>query len=139
MEPFGIALAGVIVGAVVSEGLHFWQGHWNDRRRLRGSLRLVRTELAFTAAILDRNDVSADEIRERIERKTISNVQWLNSEPVIAALMDRETWSALSGCYVGIQLMINGFDRSSDEELVDLASGIVEDIKAVESLPWLNG
>jgi hypothetical protein len=135
VNELGIALAGVLVGALVSEALRYWRDQVLTKRRIRGSLRLIRHELAVTLSTIE-EDPDPEDIRRRVKSKTIRTTQWDANEAVLAESLPQQDWLAVSRTYLGLRLMIAEIDGMLDDELVAMAKEISGDAAKAGAVVW---
>jgi hypothetical protein len=135
VDKLAIALAGVVVGALVSEGLRFWHDYVQTNRRVRGSLRLIRHELALILSAFD-GELDGDEIRRWIGNRTIGTTQWDANEAVLAEALSQDDWLALSKVYLGIRMLLATYDGMPAEEMVEIAILIRDDARAAGAVVW---
>lgn len=126
MEQLGIALAGVIVGAFVSEGLRYWYGRAESKRRLKGALRLVRDEMITNATFLVGEQATPAVIRERLRGKSISADQWLANEALLAESLPTNEWLYISAATIGVRMLIVEVDLTEDDELLLIAKEVAQ-------------
>jgi hypothetical protein len=105
-------------------------------RRLRGSLRLVRHELGLALTVLQHEDLSAEEIQDRVRRGTLSYQQWTVNQAVLAELLPRHQWVDLSSAYLGLRFLIDDVEEESDDELMALAAMTREKMEEVGDVVW---
>lgn len=90
-------LFGVIVGGVLNTAAGLWQERRRERREARPTARLVMTELSEIQAVL-----TADARRHPEYRmgSMPPPTAWPDGRATLAAVLDGETWTAVSGAYM---------------------------------------
>lgn len=122
MEQLGIALAGVLVGAIVTEGLRFWRGYVETRRRLRGARRLVRNELIVNGTMLA--DATPEVLRERLKTGAICVDQWAACEVLLAETLSIKEWTKLAAANLLLATLAADIDLTTDEDLKAIADDL---------------
>jgi hypothetical protein len=128
-------LIGVILGAVVSEGLRVWHDGRAMRRSARGRLRLLRNEMAMTLSYFDQPDLTADDIRAGIKRGIIRDDQWLAGQATLSEALTTDQWVTLSAPYLGVQMLL-GESKDSDEEYVKIARLVAQQMGEARDTVW---
>lgn len=122
MEQLGIALAGVLAGAIAAEGLRFWRGYVETRRRLRGARRLVRNELIINSTMLA--DATPEMLRERLRTGAICVDRWVACEVLLAETLSVKEWTRLAAANLLVATLEADIDLTTDEDLKAIAGDL---------------
>lgn len=98
-------------------------------------LRLIRYEMALMLALLDRPDLTAEDVRSGIERNVIKDDQWQAGQTLLSEALTYEEWLLLASPYLGTQLLL-GHPGEDDEALLKTAERVVEGVKKATSIVW---
>lgn len=119
----------------MSEGLRYWYGRAESKRRLKGALRLVRDEMITNATFLVGEQATPVVIRERLRGKSISADQWLANEALLAEFLPSDEWLYMSAATVGVRMLIVEVDLTEDDELILIAQEVARRLeKATQHL-----
>lgn len=135
MKELGIALAGVLAGAVVSEGLRMWRSKVETDKRLRGAKRLVLHELMMNVAMISGEEVTPEVLRKRLKSGSISLDKWKETEVLLSETLPDEVWYDVASANLVLAKMMSEAEQTKDGELTALATAIKDELKqAVELL-----
>jgi hypothetical protein len=122
-------LIGVVLGALVSEGLRARSERRRQHRALTGARRLLLEEVLTAASVLDTSGPNG--IRKYAKIGTLSDEVWLTYRALLAEQLETEDWSAVSRPFWLLRLLLSDLTVSDEvvEELADRLKPMVEESK----------